>query len=127
MQNSAGQLADADAGFRKALELAEAANFPELEEHVHRARSDALLVRGAVANLIPLYQASVRNLIDLHLPSEALQRAEQAKARVLMDILLRGGVDERGVMTSSEAAAQDAIRKRMAQANAAVAASPSPA
>ncbi|HWE52058.1 MAG TPA: CHAT domain-containing protein [Bryobacteraceae bacterium] len=69
------------------------------------------------ANFIPLYQASVKNLIDLHLPAEALQRAEQAKARVLMDILLRGGVDERSVITAAEAAEQDKLRKRLANAN----------
>jgi CHAT domain-containing protein/tetratricopeptide (TPR) repeat protein len=78
-------------------------------------------------NLLPLYQASVRNLMDLHLPADALQRAEQAKARVLMDILLRGGVDEGIAMTPAEAAEQIGLRKRLATASAAAAHASTPA
>jgi CHAT domain-containing protein len=198
-QNEAGQTAEADAGFRQALKLAESRNFPELQCAAWQMRSDDLLVRGdvrgardaggeslriatqlassrrtynalislgaaeaaagnqvsaraqydealriaetiraqspvevsdlsrAYANLIPLYQASVQNLLELHLRTEALQRAEQAKARVLMDILLRGGVDERGAMTDSESAEQDRLRKRLTAADAAARALPEPA
>jgi len=93
-----------------------------------RAQSsgEASDLRGAFEQLIPLYQASVRNLIDLRLPAEALQRAEQAKARVLMDILLRGGVNDRAVMTPAEASRQDQLRKRLAAANEAVLTMPTP-
>ncbi len=117
--DTAGQTAAARADFDEALQIAETL----------RAGSPGEVsdLNGAFANLIPLYQASVRNLIELNLPEEALQRAEQAKARVLMDILLRGGVDERGVMTSAEAAEQDKARKRLTAANAAASGSPSAA
>ena len=116
---ASGDQPAARADFDEALEIAETL----------RAQSPGEVsdLSGAFAYLIPLYQASVQNLIDLHLPADALQRAEQAKARVLMDILLRGGVDERGVMTHSEAAEQDKLRKRLAAANAAVSGNPSPA
>jgi CHAT domain-containing protein len=72
------------------------------------------------ANLVPLYQASVRNLIDLRQPDDAFMRAEQSKARVLMDILRRGGVDETSVITPSESSEQDALRKRLATSPAAL-------
>jgi len=199
LQNTAGEYAAADAGYRRGIEIAESVNFPDLQSAARQFRSEALRVRGDIkgaledgtealriarlwsapdrvykallslgaakaaageqaaaradfdeglriaetlraqspgdvsdlngtfANLIPLYQASVRNLIDLHVPAEALQRAEQAKARVLMDILLRGGVDERRVMTPAEKVEQDKLRKRVAAANAAVSGTPSPA
>ncbi len=65
------------------------------------------------ANLVPLYQASVRNLISLDMPREALQRAEQAKARVLMDLLLRGGVNEAATLTPAEAGGQEVLRNRL--------------
>ncbi len=91
-----------------------------------QSSGEASDLRGAFERLIPLYQASVRNLIDLRRPAEALQRAEQAKARVLMDILLRGGVNERAAMTADEAAQQDQLRKRLAAANEAVLSAPAP-
>jgi CHAT domain-containing protein len=74
----------------------------------------------AYANLNPLYRASVRNLLDLKLPDEAFRRAEEAKARVLMNLLVRGGVDERASMTSAEVAEQTVLRKRLGTANALV-------
>jgi len=67
----------------------------------------------AYANFIPLYQASVKNLLGLKLPEEAFQRTEQAKARVLMDLLRRGGVNEREVISRSESDRQEALRKRL--------------
>ncbi len=108
-RSAAGQLAAARGFFDEGLGIAET-----LRAQTSGEASD---LRGAFESLIPLYQASVKNLIDLHLPEEALKRAEQAKARVLMDILLRGGVDERGAMTPAERAREDELRKRMAAAD----------
>jgi CHAT domain-containing protein/Tfp pilus assembly protein PilF len=111
-RSAAGQLVAAREYFDEGLGIVET-----LRAQTSGEASD---LRGAFEYLIPLYQASVKNLIDLHLPAEALKRAEQAKARVLMDILLRGGVDERGAMTPAERAKEDELRKRMAAANGAV-------
>jgi CHAT domain-containing protein len=109
--SAAGRPTTARAYFDEALGIAETLRAQSPGEVSDRSR--------AFANFIPIYQSSVRNLMDLHLPADALQRAEQAKARVLMDILLRGGVDERAAMTRSEAAQQDKFRTRLAQADAA--------
>ncbi len=114
---AAGQGSAARADFDEALRIAETLRT--------QSPGDISDLTGVFANLLPLYQASVRNLAELHLPAEALQRAEQAKARVLMDILLRGGVDERNVMTPAESIEQGKFRKRMEAANAAVAGNPS--
>ena len=118
-RSAAGEPVAARAYFDEALGIAET-----LRAQTSGEASD---LRGAFEYLIPLYQASVKNLLDLHLPVEALSRAEQAKARVLMDILLRGGVDERAAMTPAELASEDEIRKRMAAANAAASGHPSAA
>jgi CHAT domain-containing protein len=189
-QNSAGQIAQSDRGFREALDRAQSVRFPDLESGAWQMYSDALLSRGdragaleaagkalqlaqqstlpdrlfnarfslgsaqaaggdrakakasfqealqlgetqraqspgefsdltrAFERLLPVYQASVRNLIEMHLPSEALEQAEQAKARVLMDILLRGGINERDAATKSEMAEQDRLRQRVAAGSA---------
>ena len=114
---AAGQPVAARGCFDEALGIAET-----LRAQTSGEASD---LRGAFEHLIPLYQASVKNLIDLQLPGDALNRAEQAKARVLMDILLRGGVDERAAMTPAEIAREDELRKRMAAANEAAAGHPS--
>jgi CHAT domain-containing protein len=116
---AAGEQVPARTYFNEALGIAETLRAQSPGEVADLTR--------AFANFVPLYQGSVRNLIELHLPAEALERAEQAKARVLMDILLRGGVDERGAMTPSEAAEQDKLRKRLATADAALSDGPSPA
>ncbi len=114
-----GQQVAARASFDEALAIAETLRA--------QASGEASDLRGAFEQLVPLYQASVQNLVNLHFPAEALQRAEQAKARVLMDILLRGGVDERAVMTPAETAKQDQLRKRLASANGVAANTPSDA
>ncbi len=88
---------------------------------------DAADLRGVFEKLLPLYRESAGNLIAQHLPEQALQRAEEAKARVLMDILLRGGVDERASMTSDELKQRDQLRKRTLAANKAAADHPTPA
>jgi CHAT domain-containing protein/tetratricopeptide (TPR) repeat protein len=102
----AGDNISARADYDEALRIAETIRAQSPSEVSDLSRS--------YANLVPLYQASVKNLIDLHLPAEAFQRAEEAKARVLMDILLRGGVNERNAMTPSELAEQQRLRKRLA-------------
>ena len=106
---AAGDQASARTDFDEAIRIGETLRAQSPGEVTDLSR--------AFGNLLPVYQASVRNLIDLHLPAEALQRAEQAKARVLMDILLRGGVDERSAMTSAEAAEENRLSHRLAAGN----------
>ena len=118
-RSAAGKPGQAGDCFDEGLRIAEA-----LRAQTAGEASD---LRGAFAKLVPLYQASARNLIELHREGDALQRAEQGKARVLMDILLRGGVDERAVMTTAEAEQQQTLRKRMAAANETATKDPSPA
>ncbi len=116
---AAGELTPAQVCFDEALQLAE----------TMRAQNsgEAADLKGAFDNMLPLYQAAVKNLIGLQLPSEALRRAEQAKARVLMDILLRGGLDERAVMSAEELSQQETLRKKLAAANDAVSGNPTAA
>ena len=102
---AAGAYPEARGQFDEALGIAETVRAQSPVEISDLSRS--------YANLVPLYQASVRNLFDLHLPTEAFQRAEEAKARVLMDILRRGGVDEAGAMTPAESGEQVKLRKRL--------------
>ena len=80
-RSAAGFPLEARAAFEEAIGIAEKIRAQSPGEISDLGRS--------YANLLPLYQASVRNLLDLHLPAEALQRAEEAKARVLMNILSR--------------------------------------
>ena len=78
---------------------------------------EAADLRGEFENVVPLYRASVKNLILRNQPEAALRRAEQAKARVLMDILLRGGVDEQASMNTAETAERSRLKRNLAAAN----------
>jgi CHAT domain-containing protein/tetratricopeptide (TPR) repeat protein len=119
IRQTAGNANEAGADFDEALTLAEALR----EEN----SGEAADLQGAFASVLPLYRSSAVNSIALHRPEDGLRRAEQAKARVLTDILLRGGVDERASMDSGETAERNRLRARLTAANGAALGHPSPA
>ena len=64
----------------------------------------------------PVYQALVKNLLESGLEEEALHWAEQAKARVLDDVLRSAGIDEHRVMSAGEIRQENLLYRKVSEA-----------
>jgi CHAT domain-containing protein len=114
----------------KKLHLAARADFEEAVATAEAIRAEGLgdqqALRGGFQKKLPAYRLLANELIELQDPALALRTAEQAKARVLMDLLLDGPVDERKAMSAQELAQQKRLLLRVAVMNKAAARSPTP-
>jgi CHAT domain-containing protein len=80
------------------------------------APGDPQALQNVLRNGFPVYQLLVKHLLGRQLNEEAFRWAEQAKARVLNDVLLSAGVDERRVMTAEEIRQESLLYRKVSQA-----------
>ncbi len=103
------------------LHAAAGADFEEAVATAEALRAEGLgdqqALRGAFLKKLPAYQLLVNEWIAQRKPAQALRIAEQAKARVLTDLLLDGAVDERKVMSTDELTHQKQLLTRLAVLN----------
>ncbi len=85
------------------------------ESRRSEAPGDPAQLQAFMQSTLSCYRFLAADLIALGKPADALAIAERAKARVLMDILRAGGVDEQSALSPSEKARENQLREAAAR------------
>jgi CHAT domain-containing protein len=105
-EESAGHVAEAGAALEEGVAVVEALRAA--------APGDPHGLEAVLKDGHQVYQSLVAHLLRQGRVEDALLWVEKAKARVLNDILLKGGVDERGSMSDEERREERALYRRVA-------------
>jgi CHAT domain-containing protein/Tfp pilus assembly protein PilF len=107
-EEASGKSAEAGAALEEAAEIVEALRAG--------AAGDPAALEATLKQGYSVYQAIVGHLLAAGRVEDALVWAEKAKARVLNDLLLKGGLDERSVMSDDERREERLLYGKVARA-----------